>query len=341
VRPIKQAIPTYGRELIAEVERAYFDDCLVICAPEAWQLVKHEFAHPPKEIAVPQSMEQSRLERQLRRLPQCETVFGVGGGSACDAAKHFAHLHGARLILAPSAISVDAPFTKAVGLRVNGRVRYVGEVFPDLLLLDFDILEKAPPRLSRAGVGDILSIHTALADWRLAAREQGEAFDETIAAESQGLLDRLLAGAADLREGNEAGLRLLAELCVGEVRLCEQWGNSRPEEGSEHYLAYCVEWLTKRHFLHGELVVLGVLLAALHQDQPVAPILAFLREVGVQFQPEQVGLGRDELRRALLALPRYLAEERQLLYGSYHQRGVTEVAADELLAKLRAACEFV
>ena len=26
-----------------------------------------------------------------------------------------------------------------------------------------------------------------------------------------------------------------------EVALCEAWGNSRPEEGSEHYLAYCIE----------------------------------------------------------------------------------------------------
>ena len=45
---------------------------------------------------------------------------------------------------------------------------------------------------------------------------------------------------------SEEGLRLLSELYVEEVALCEAWGDSRPEEGSEHYLAYCVEDISSR-----------------------------------------------------------------------------------------------
>jgi glycerol-1-phosphate dehydrogenase [NAD(P)+] len=337
VTDIKQALPTYGRDLIPMLDQAYFDDCVVFCAPEAWDFAKHQFKHPPKEIAVPREMEQSRIERRIQRMPQSETVFGIGGGSACDAAKLFAFHTGAKLILAPSILSVDAPFTKAVGVRVNHRVRYIGEVFPDHLLVDFNLLRQAPPKLNRAGIGDVLSIYTALYDWPLAHRAIGEGYDETIAVQSRALLDRLVAGAEEIRDCTDDGLKLLAELYVAEVLLCEIVGNSRPEEGSEHYFAYCIESLTHKHFIHGELIALGVLLASLYQEQPVDPILSILNRVQVEYRPDAVGVTEEEIRQTLLVLPQYLTEERQLLYGIYHHKGMTPDSAEQLLAALRKA----
>lgn len=331
---VQQALPTFGRELIPTLDKTYFDDCVCFIAPEAWELAKFQFHFPPKQVIEPKSMELARLERVIDRAPHSETVFGIGGGSACDAAKLFAAKVGARLILVPTILSVDAPFTKAVGVRIGGRVRYVEQVFPAHLLLDFDLLQKAPVRLNRAGVGDILSIYTALADWRLAAAQTGEAFDDALAAEAQMLLDRLFAGAAAIRNNTEEGLRLLAELYVAEVRLCERHGNSRPEEGSEHSLAYCLEWLVRKPFRHGELIALSVLLTAAHQDQPLEPVRRFLHEVEVEFRPGSIGVAEQEIKQALLALPRYLQEEQQLLYGVFHRRGMTEADADRLLGRL-------
>lgn len=332
---VRQAIPTYGRELIPTLDQSLFDDCVCFIAPEAWEMTKYQFHFPPKQVIEPKSMELSRLERVIERAPRSETVFGIGGGSACDAAKLFAAKTGATLILIPTILSVDAPFTKAVGVRVGRRVRYVEEVFPTHLLLDFDLLQKAPPRLNRAGVGDILSIYTALADWRLAAEHAGEAFDAALAAEAQALLDRLFAAAAALRDNTEEGLRTLAELYVGEVRLCELHGNSRPEEGSEHYLAYCLEWLANRRFLHGELIALSVVLTSLFQEQPLGPVLRFLQDVEIEYHPDRIGTTLSEIKQALSALPQYLREETQLPFGVYHHRGITEADADRLLDCLR------
>lgn len=36
---------------------------------------------------------------------------------------------------------------------------------PDPLVIDFDLLRTAPPELNVAGIGDLLSIHTATFDW--------------------------------------------------------------------------------------------------------------------------------------------------------------------------------
>jgi len=330
---VQQAIPRYGRNLLSNLEPVYFQNFVVFCAPEPWEMVRRLFAYP-KEVVIPNTMEQSDLETKIDLMPQADVVFGIGGGSACDAAKMYAWKTGARLVLVPTILSVDAPFTKAVGVRVDHRVRYVGEVFPEHLLVDFDLLQQAPAKLNRAGIGDVLSIFTALYDWRLAHEQIGESYDENVAAQSQALLDRLIAGSDDIRDCTDEGLKLISELYVGEVALCEQFGNSRPEEGSEHYFAYCLESITQKHYIHGELVALGVLLGGLYQDQDITPILDFLDAVQVAYQPDDVGISEDEIRQALLALPQYLEEEKQLPYGIYHHKGVTADQAGELLKKL-------
>jgi len=329
-----QVLPTYGRDLIAGIDPAIAADCVLLCAPEPWELVRERFPGEPRAVAVPQSMEQARIEAQLDSLPPSAAVIGLGGGSACDAAKLHAWRSGARLLLIPSILSVDAPFTRAIGVRVDGRVRYIGDALPEQLLIDFDLLQRAAPRLNRGGVGDLLSIHTALWDWKLAHRELGEAYDAEIAAASQALFERMVAGADAIRECSEAGLRLLCELYVAEVALCERFGNSRPEEGSEHYLAYCLESLTGKAYLHGELIALCVLLTAQCQEQPIVPLRALLRTLGVAHDPASVGVSHDELEQALLRLPSYLQEETQLPYGVYHHRGMNAERAAALVATL-------
>ena len=330
----QQVRPTYGRGLVAGLNRAIASDCVLLCAPEPWDLVRDQFPGEPRAVAVPRSMEQSRIEAQLDELPRTEAVVGLGGGSACDAAKLQAWRTGARLVLIPSILSVDAPFTRAIGVRIDGRVRYIGDVLPEQLLIDFALLQQAPKRLNRAGAGDLLSIHTALWDWKLAHEIRGEAYHAGIAAESRSLFERMAAGAAEIRRCSEAGLTLLCELYLGEVALCERFGNSRPEEGSEHYLAYCLESNTREVYLHGELVALCVLLTALHQEQPVAPLLELLHALGLEHHPRNIGVGLDALEAALVRLPAYLEQETQLPFGVFHHRGMDEAQARKLLAAL-------
>ncbi len=336
---MKQALPTYGTGLLTSLPPECFSDCIVFCAPEPWETVRRQFPLPPRAAVVPESMEQRLLEKQIDSLPVADTVFGIGGGSACDAAKMYAFRKGARLVLVPTVLSVDAPFTKAVGVRVNHCVRYVGEVFPDHFLVDFDILRRSPKRLNRAGIGDVLSIFTALPDWHLGRDFHAEAYDEGIAGESQRLLDRLFAGADDIYDCNEQGLKLIADLYVGEVALCERMGNSRPEEGSEHYFAYALESVTRKSYIHGELIAFSVLLTALYQNQDIEQVLDFLRRVDVLFQPEQIDVSWDEVERALLSLPEFLRQESQLLYGVFHHQGMEHLAASELIRRFQRAVE--
>ncbi|MBZ0270759.1 iron-containing alcohol dehydrogenase [bacterium] len=325
------ATPTYGRGLIAALDKDLFDRAVAFVAPEAWEHARREFHKEPLAVHVPDSMEEARIVADIDALPEAGAVFGIGGGSAIDAAKMYAHRRGGRLVLVPGILSVDAAYTKSIGVRVQHRVRYVGEVFPEALLVDFDLLQTAPKRLNRAGVGDILSIRTALWDWQFARDEKGETYDEAIAVKSAAILERLMAAADDIREVSEDGLRLLSDSFVAEVRLCERFGNSRPEEGSEHYLAYGLEAITRKHYIHGELISYCVLLTSLHQGQPIDDVLRFLKQAGVEFRPEAIGVDRAAMRLSLSVVSEYVRQETQLPWGVFHARPLDSQDADELL----------
>jgi len=332
-----QAMPIYGEGLVARLEREFVEDCAVVCAPEAWELVRHDFPGVPRAVVVPKSMEMGIIESQLKAIKQPASWIGIGGGTACDAAKLGAWMTGGRLVLIPSVVSVDAAFTSAVGVRVDHHVRYVGNAHPDRLLVDFDLLRRSPARLNLAGVGDILSIFTALPDWKLGADFAGHAHDAAIAEESAGLLKSLLDGVEDIRALNDAGLKLISDLYVAEVELCDRQGSSRPEEGSEHYFAYCLESLTHKSYIHGELIAMAVVLTGLHQGQDVSGIVAFLDRAGVNWRPADVGVTRPEMLATLTALADFLKVEMQLPYGIFHHKPLDAGTAGLLLDHFFAA----
>jgi glycerol-1-phosphate dehydrogenase [NAD(P)+] len=326
------AAPTYGRDLIRGLPRELRDRPLVVTQPEPWELVRSRFDPAPARLHFAEGMDHDEVSRITESLGSATAVFGIGGGSALDFAKFVAWSKGLPLVLVPSILSADAAFTRAIAVREGSRVRYVGEILPEALLIDYDLLSRAPRALNLSGVGDILSIFTALWDWKEAGLRLGEAYDPEIASASRGVLDRLLVGAPALRALGEEGLHLLAESYREEVALCERFGNARPEEGSEHYIAYCLEYLTKRHFLHGRLVSLCTLLAAHCQGQDTGPVRSFLEEVGLACSFAAVGTCRREMRDALIGMDDYIRQERQLLPGVFHFRGgIREEEADAVL----------
>lgn len=280
-----------------------------------------------------ETMEESTVSEVTQSFTPAGAVIGIGGGSALDHAKYVAWKTGLPLVLIPSILSVDAAFTKAIGIRKDSRVRYVGEVFPEHFLIDYGLLQSADPVLNIAGIGDILSIFTALWDWREAGQRTGENYHPSVAREAGILLNRLFEGADEIAKVSDDGLHLLSELYVGEVRLCEMVGSSRPEEGSEHYIAYALEHHTRRHYLHGALVGMGVLLAGAYQGQDVAPVREFIKRLGLDCSFEGVGTTKAEVRATLTGIGSYVKGEPHLLPGVFHFRdGILGDEIDALLA---------
>jgi len=299
----KKVLEDYGHE---------FQNALVVTMDMPWSVARRRLGIQTARSLMVESMERETVESVERGLPAIDTVVGLGGGTALDMAKYVAWKRRARLILIPSIMSVDACVTRSIAIRDGRRVRYVGDVRPEVVVVDYDLIRTAPAHLNRAGAGDILSIHTALFDWELARSEQDERYDPAIADSARQALQKLLNGWREIRDVWDDGIRLLAELFADVNELCFRFGNSRPEEGSEHFWAYNVEYLTGRQFIHGELVSLAVVLMAELQNNSPDTVQEFLDRAEVRYRPNDLHLSKDEIAHSLLNLKDYVRNEQHM-----------------------------
>lgn len=265
----------------------------------------------PRRVVVAGDMDRHTLEETATAIADGDGVIvGLGGGTALDTAKFLAWRTSAPLIQLPTITSVDAAFTDAVGLRDEGRVRYVGHITPQLVVLDIPLIRTAPKRLNRAGVGDVLSCHTALEDWRLAAgADLGVPWDEGLAVLGRSLLEELDAAADDINQVTVDGVRFLAGAYRRIGAACSAAGHSRFEEGSEHFWAYCYEHATGVQQIHGELVALGVTMMSVVQDNEPEWVVDVITRCGTAAHPEHLGISRGEVMDTVGDVRRYARDE--------------------------------
>jgi glycerol-1-phosphate dehydrogenase [NAD(P)+] len=264
----------------------------------------------PARLILAGDMEQSHLDEVAAGADDAEVVVGLGGGTALDTAKYVAWKRQLPLVQIPTITSVDAGFTDAVGVRVQRRVRYVGKVVPRLVVLDVDLVSQAPKRLNRAGIGDILSCHTGLHDWRAASDiGQGPVWDVELAALGRLLLSDLEAALGDIEAVTPAAIRFLADAYRRIGAACAWAGHSRFEEGSEHFWAYAYEYATGAHHVHGELVSLAVVSIAHVQHNEPEWARAVVAASGAVAHPEDLAISRDHFVSALVGLRDYCRTE--------------------------------
>ena len=119
-------------------------------------------ARPLAHLSVVSSVEpRTATEDEWRQLAaSCmgDVVYSVGGGLATDAAKYIATRRDLPLVCIPTALSVDAFFTWASGVRRDGCVTYITTKPPDRVVVDLRVVADAPPSVRAAGIGDVLSI---------------------------------------------------------------------------------------------------------------------------------------------------------------------------------------
>ena len=238
------------------------------------------------------------------------TVVGLGGGTGLDTAKYLAFALKLPLVQVPTITSVDAGFTDAIGVRIDGRVRYIANVRPTNVIIDLPLIRAAPPRLNRAGIGDVLSCHTGLFDWRLAAGHgDGHPLDAQLVALGEALLVELEAAVDEIAGVSEDGVRFLVDAYRRIGAACASAGHSRFEEGSEHFWAYAYEHTTGAHLVHGELIAFAVCALSHVQGNDADRAFEIVRRSRVRAHPADLGIDHETFAACLTNLAAYSRAE--------------------------------
>ncbi len=229
-------------------------------------------------------------------------VAGMGGGKTMDTAKAVADKYKAATVIIPTTASTDAPtiglsvIYTAEGEHVGAR-HYVKN--PDLVLLDTDIICKAPIRFLVAGMGDALStyIETRANLESHSPNYVGKGFCATIAVEA-------IAKACHetiLQKGYSAKLAAEKGLCTIDVEdvieantLLSGLGVQNSSCAGAHSIAEGITILPEcKKLLHGEVVAFGILVQLIIEGRPmdeIEEIYDFFDAVGLPSTFEMLGI---------------------------------------------------
>ena len=302
-----------------------------------WKVTREKMGGTPEEVVMVETMEEIWLDAMCNKLPACDTVVGVGGGMAIDAAKYVSWKKGIRLVSIPTILSVDAFTTPAAGIRRNHEVAYVGHASPDPLVIDFGIIRSAPPELNIAGIGDLLSMHTASFDWNY-ANSKGKSeypFSADAIKKADDILQMLYGLLPDIRSNNDKGLMAIVEGYIKLNTICLPAGHFRVEEGSEHYLFYELEERLKRPFVHGYIVGLGIYLMSQLQGNRFDFIRKVMDDVALPYNPKIMDIRRDDLIAALLNVRNFVGQRPKLWYTVINDSSITREWAEAAVAELK------
>ncbi len=239
--------------------------------------------------------------------------LAIGGGKPIDVAKYTAYLENLPFVAIPTVLSSDGIASPVAVIQGIAKTHSVGAVMPIGVLVDLEIVQRAPIRYLKAGVGDLIANLSAVQDWRLAEAHGKEPVDELAATLAETGAQTFLYAASPSLQDFET-LRLLSRgLILGGIAM-GLVGSSRPCSGSEHLISHALDHLGIGTGLHGEQVALGTLMALSFQDHPLSSRVRTLFEtLGLPTHPRALGVSVDMLSRALEVAPQMRPERYTVL----------------------------
>ncbi len=266
------------------------------------------------EIAYGKDCSETSLEhlREAASNHEADFILGVGGGKALDAAKLLAHQCLLPIATIPTSAATCAAWTALSNIySEQGAFQYDVTLArcPDLLILDYGLIQTAPQRTLVAGIGD------AIAKWYEASVSSGHSEQTMIvsAVQQARILRDILfqKSAIALQEPGSETWQEVTDAVVLLAGVIGGIGGAQCRTVAAHAVHNGLTHLLASHgTLHGEKVAYGILvqlrLEEMLQNNQLAAtarqqLLKFYGEIGLPQTLDSLGLGDislTELQRA-------------------------------------------
>jgi glycerol dehydrogenase-like iron-containing ADH family enzyme len=223
---------------------------------------------------------------------QADVVIGVGGGKALDAAKWIGHHCQWPVVTVPTSAATCAAWTALSNIySESGTFQYDVPLShcPDLLILDYQLLETAPQRTLVAGIGD------ALAKWYEASVSSGQSQDTLVIAavqQARVLRDLLLQKSAEaLAHPGSDVWRQVVDASVLMAGVIGGLGGAQCRTVAAHAVHNGLTHLPDhKTSLHGEKVAYGILVQLRLEEMLQGSQLAMTARHQLLTFYEQIGL---------------------------------------------------
>jgi glycerol dehydrogenase-like iron-containing ADH family enzyme len=223
----------------------------VVTTPSPWALTQASLPAPCAVIFAT-DLKRQTLEALRTRIRGANMIVGIGSGLSMDTAKYLAKAEQTPLAQILTTSSNNACFTRtAWTFEGEARVPERDVPIPRQLILDYDLLARAPARMNRAGAAEILCSHTALFDWQL-ARQAGVdvQWDDDLHRSTQQELDRLDHYAPAIGADRIEAFVEIIEVGAKFARGFTSHPKARFNGGSEHVLAWALEQQGGQRLIH-------------------------------------------------------------------------------------------
>jgi len=214
-----------------------------------FRLLVLEPSHGHDELICDQ-MTVDSMATFLRVSPAFNPV-AVGAGTLNDIAKMASFQADRSYVAVPTAASMNGYTSAIAAVLKEGVKRTLPCHQPVGIFADPEVIRSAPPRLNRAGFGDLLSKPFSNADWLLSHHIRQVPYSSEPSKFLDAPFTELLKHAKGIASSDSAAISLLLETLLLSGFSMAMAGSSAPASGGEHLISHY--WDMEQHCQHEEL----------------------------------------------------------------------------------------
>lgn len=241
---------------------------------------------------------------------EVDVIFGIGGGKSIDVAKLSSYSAGKKFVSVPTACSHDGIASERASIMYNGYKISKKAHAPLGVIADTNIISKSPHNTYTAGLADLISNVTAVADWYVAKKMIGEEVNDRAATESLLAASYIIDDCDEIKVQTESSIREVVHSLINSGKAMQMAGSSRPASGFEHKISHALDKILSNPKMHGHQCGLGTLFSVAAHEKYAKPCTYNFSQITKAFNTlcipstlKQVGIPRKAFVEAVYMTP--------------------------------------